>query len=63
MGNYMERYFTKPETTPDYAVQPSFDANFGFAKGRKERGMCLHKKRAHLNRILTFIESIEDVYL
>ncbi|XP_058463882.1 NADH dehydrogenase [ubiquinone] 1 beta subcomplex subunit 7 [Malaya genurostris] len=39
MGNYVARYVTNPEATPEPLVKPSFDANFGFPNGRKERVM------------------------
>lgn len=39
MGNYMDAYVTKPDTTPSPIKEPSFDANFGFPNGRKERGI------------------------
>lgn len=41
MGNYMDAYVTKPDTTPSPVKEPSFDPNFGFPNGRKERGNYL----------------------
>lgn len=37
MGNAYALY-AKPEITPHPLKEPSFDANFGFPSGRKERG-------------------------
>uniref|UniRef100_A0A336MBQ8 NADH dehydrogenase [ubiquinone] 1 beta subcomplex subunit 7 n=2 Tax=Culicoides sonorensis TaxID=179676 RepID=A0A336MBQ8_CULSO len=39
MGNWASRYYMNPEGTPDPTKPPSFDPNFGFPNGRKERVM------------------------
>ena len=37
MGNVMYAYITHPDTAPDFNKAPTFDPNFGFPSGRKER--------------------------
>jgi len=39
MGHVYSTYIGSPETSPDFRNPPTFDANYGFENGRKERVM------------------------
>jgi len=39
MGHMYSAYLTSPDTTPKYEEDPTFDPNYGFPHGRKERKM------------------------
>jgi len=39
MGHMYSAYVTSPDTTPKYMEDPTFDPQYGFPNGRKEREM------------------------
>ena len=40
MGHVYSAYIGSPDTAPVYTEPPTFDPNYGFPSGRKERGKC-----------------------
>ena len=39
MGHMYSAYYKSPDTAPDFNNPATFDAQYGFANGRKERGI------------------------